>query len=100
VVCNSRSKNERCRQDFNVKDIANPRVLALARRDFFALALVIIKAMGNAAVKRAALTTNDRVWTPRRKTSRPRCCLEACAGFRPASVWFGVYPWAGHYTNS
>jgi hypothetical protein len=51
VVCNSRSKNERCRQDFNVKDIANPRVLALARRDFFALALVIIKAMGNAAVK-------------------------------------------------
>jgi hypothetical protein len=35
VVCNSRSKNERCRQDFNVKDIANPRVLALARRDFF-----------------------------------------------------------------
>jgi hypothetical protein len=54
VVCNSRVKNERCRQNFNVKDMANPRCVSTHReRIFLALALVIIKSMGKAAVKKS-----------------------------------------------
>ena len=54
MVCNSRVKNERCRQDFNVKDMANPPCVSTRKaRIFLALALVIIKAMGTTAVKKS-----------------------------------------------